>query len=71
LEKLNEEGHLLTIEPHWNEAEREQLSELFYEALKTEDPTTLIEEIHAIISEIPKAITTKKFSPSSTLCMAA
>lgn len=71
LEKLNEEGHFLMIEPHWNDEERQQLSELFYEALKTEDPTTLIEEIHAIISEIPKAITTKEFSPSSTLCMAA
>jgi predicted transcriptional regulator len=56
----------------WNEEEREQLSDLFYEALKTQDPTILIQSIPTLksIMDVP-ALMVKNYSPSSTLCMAA
>jgi RNA polymerase sigma factor (sigma-70 family) len=56
----------------WNEEERELLFGLFYEALKNQDPTSLIQLIPTLKSvfEIPK-LTIKAQIPSSTLCMAA
>ncbi|MFC4799062.1 sigma factor-like helix-turn-helix DNA-binding protein [Neobacillus sp. GCM10023253] len=71
LGKLKDEDQTPTAETYWNIDEREQLAELFYEALKSEDPTLLIERLSSFISEIPKAKFIQTFSPSSTLCMAA
>jgi RNA polymerase sigma-70 factor (ECF subfamily) len=66
------EKEALSVASFWDEEEREQLSELFYEALKNQDPTVLIESIPSIKSviEVPKLVS-KTYSPSSTLCMAA
>jgi RNA polymerase sigma factor (sigma-70 family) len=64
LEKDNE------ADSFWNDEEREQLANLFYETLKTQDPTILIQSISTIIN-VPK-LKVKSHSPSSsTLCMAA
>lgn len=71
LGKLKDEDQSLTAETYWNIDEREQLAELFYEALKSEDPTLLIKRLSSFMSEIPKAKFIQTFSPSSTLCMAA
>lgn len=78
LEKANEERQFHSLDLFWNEEEREHLSDLFYEALKNQDPTILIQSIRLRLthSEAPKLgsgkIRTKPtFSPSSTLCMAA
>ncbi|WML26932.1 sigma-70 family RNA polymerase sigma factor [Neobacillus sp. OS1-33] len=77
LEKINEEQQFLSAETFWEENEREQLSDLFYEALKNQDPTILIESIPLRInSEVSMLVTGKirsksDYSPSSTLCMAA
>ena len=77
LEKINEEQQFLSAESFWDENEREQLSDLFYEALKNQDPTILIESIPLRInSEVSMLVTGKirsksDYSPSSTLCMAA
>jgi RNA polymerase sigma factor (sigma-70 family) len=77
LEKINEEQQFLSAETFWDENEREQLSDLFYEALKNQDPTILIESIPLRInSEVSMLVTGKirsksDYSPSSTLCMAA
>ncbi|NHC41936.1 sigma-70 family RNA polymerase sigma factor [Bacillus sp. MM2020_1] len=77
LEKINEEQQFLSAESFWGENEREQLSDLFYEALKNQDPTILIESIPVRInSEVSMLVTGKirsksDYSPSSTLCMAA
>ncbi|MFD0825697.1 sigma-70 family RNA polymerase sigma factor [Neobacillus sp. M.A.Huq-85] len=73
LEKAKEEG---TAEKYWNEEEREVLSELFYEALKLQDPTVLIETVPQIKSVVdsPKLVSLplkQTHSPLSTLCMAA
>ncbi|WP_026567061.1 sigma-70 family RNA polymerase sigma factor [Bacillus sp. UNC41MFS5] len=78
LEKANEEGSLHSVEWFWNEEERKLLSDLFYEALKNQDPTILIQSIRSrsTNSEAPKLVSDKirtkpTFTPSSTLCMAA
>lgn len=78
LEKVNDEGLLHPVEWFWNEEEREQLSDLFYEALKNQDPTILIQSIRSrsTNNEAPKLVSGKlrtkpTFTPSSTLCMAA
>jgi RNA polymerase sigma-70 factor (ECF subfamily) len=63
LEKDNE------ADSFWNEEEREQLADLFYETLKTQDPTRLIQSIPTIMN-VPK-LKVNSYSPSSTLCMAA
>lgn len=66
-----------SVDYFWNEEEKEQCSELFYEALKNQDPTIVIEAVPAILSEVPNAIFGRKHhsaqtvSPSSTLCLAA
>ncbi|MEO2075577.1 MAG: sigma-70 family RNA polymerase sigma factor [Bacillus sp. (in: firmicutes)] len=80
LEKENEEGQSICLESFWDEEEQEQLSGLFYEVLKADDPAVLIEAIPSLksISGPEPALmfrstqkATPKFSPSSTLCMAA
>lgn len=77
LEKGNEEKQLHSVDLFWNDEEREKLSDLFYEVLKNQDPTILIESIPLrTYSEVPKLMTGKirtkqNYSPSSTLCMAA
>ncbi|MDR7000731.1 sigma-70 family RNA polymerase sigma factor [Neobacillus niacini] len=73
LEKTKKEG---TVDKYWDEEEREQLSELFYEALKLQDPTVLIETVPQIKSVVdsPKLISLpskQTHSPLSTLYMAA
>lgn len=78
LEKANEERQFHSVDLFWNEEEREWLSDLFYVALKNQDPTILIQSIRSrlITSEAPKLVsdnicTKPTFTPSSTLCMAA
>lgn len=78
LEKANEEKQFLSVELYWDNDELEQLSDLFYEALKNQDPSILIQSIRSrpTISDVPKLISGKLrskpiYSPSSTLCMAA
>ncbi|MDQ6597285.1 sigma-70 family RNA polymerase sigma factor [Bacillus salipaludis] len=73
LEKAKEEG---SAEKYWDEEEREVLSELFYEALKLQDPTVLIEMVPQIKSVVdsPKLVTLplkQTHFPISALCMAA
>jgi len=67
LEKTND---TVSFEAFWDEKEREQFGELFYEALKTQDPSILIQTISSSKIETPKLMM-KTHSPSSTLCMAA
>jgi RNA polymerase sigma factor (sigma-70 family) len=58
-----------SLDSFWEEEERERLSDLFYEALKSQDPTVLIVSIPTIhsLQTVPKG-----FAPSSsTLYMAA
>lgn len=78
LEKANQDSPIRSVEWFWNEEEQEQLSDLFYDALKKQDPSILI---HSLTSrtrtcDVPKLSLSKlrskpNFSPSSTLCMAA
>lgn len=74
----NETWQSASIESYWIEEDRELLSELFNEALKTQDPTVLIKAVPSIksIIEVPmpgsrnvRPIPTH--TASSTLCMAA
>ncbi|WP_144549759.1 sigma-70 family RNA polymerase sigma factor [Bacillus sp. X1(2014)] len=78
MEKANEERQFHSVDLFWNEEEKEHLSDLFYEALKNQDPTILIQSIRSrsTNSEAPKLVlgkirTKPTFTPSSTLCMAA
>ncbi|PLS07135.1 sigma-70 family RNA polymerase sigma factor [Neobacillus cucumis] len=77
LEKTTEEEEAFSVESFWNEEEKEQMTDIFYEALKEEDPSVLIEAIPSITanSNVPnfssKLLETRYPSPSSTLCMAA
>jgi RNA polymerase sigma factor (sigma-70 family) len=77
LDKAIDEGQVQSVDLFWEEEEREQLSDLFYEALKNEDPTILIQSLPIRTSnEVPKLVTGKlrskpNYTPSSTLCMAA
>ncbi|MGG3564842.1 sigma-70 family RNA polymerase sigma factor [Neobacillus rhizosphaerae] len=80
LEKAKEEDQLFGLESFWDREERKQLADLFYEALKDQDPTILIDAIPSLKcistgSTIFVSSTFQKtrpnFSPSSTLCMAA
>lgn len=59
-----------SVDSFWEEEERERLSDIFYEALKNQDPAILIHSIPSIPS-INGAPKTQTYSPSSTLCMAA
>ncbi|WHY79808.1 sigma-70 family RNA polymerase sigma factor [Neobacillus sp. WH10] len=75
--RLEKEDQSFSAESFWDVEEREQLSDIFYDALKNQDPTDLIEFIPTIISmnEVTKIHSKlqpiKTFSPTSTLCMAA
>ncbi|MBT2696207.1 sigma-70 family RNA polymerase sigma factor [Bacillus sp. ISL-40] len=78
LEKANEEKQFDSVDSYWDEEERELLSEIFYEALKNQDPAILIQFISSRTrkSNVPKLVTGKfsskpNYTPSSTLCMAA
>lgn len=78
LEKAKEEKPFDSVDSYWDEEEREQLSEIFYEALKNQDPAILIQSITSRTrkSDVPKLVTGKFpsksiYTPSSTLCMAA
>ncbi|NRD79464.1 sigma-70 family RNA polymerase sigma factor [Bacillus sp. BRMEA1] len=69
-----EERQTSSVETFWNEEEREQLEQLFYSALKNQDPSILIKSISTIISlrKVPNVIIENSGrTPSSTLCMAA
>ncbi|MCM3764736.1 sigma-70 family RNA polymerase sigma factor [Neobacillus niacini] len=68
-----QEDDSFSVDSFWTDEERDRYSELFYEALKNQDPTILIKTFPAVM---PKDISENKqkvqmFSPSSTLCMAA
>jgi len=68
--RLEKTNGAVSFEAFWDEKEREQFGELFYEALKTQDPSILIQTISSSKIETPKLMM-KTHSPSSTLCMAA
>jgi RNA polymerase sigma factor (sigma-70 family) len=72
LEKQEDDS--FSVDSFWTDEEREHYSELFYESLKNQDPTILINSFPAVV--MPKVIAGKQhkvqmFSPYSTLCMAA
>lgn len=76
--RLEKDDHSYSAESFWDQEERAQLSDIFYEALKNQDPTVLIQSIPSLtsISEVPKLVSRnlqpiQTYSPSSTLCMAA
>ncbi|MFJ5716354.1 sigma-70 family RNA polymerase sigma factor [Neobacillus sp. NPDC093127] len=76
--RLEKDDHSYLAESFWDQEERAQLSDIFYEALKNQDPTVLIRSIPSLtsISEVPKLVSRnlqpiQTYSPSSTLCMAA
>lgn len=75
LEKTNKEEQSLFVEHFWNEEDREQLENLFHEALEVQDPAVLIQAIPSLdcIVDSPKMFfqSCRTQSPSSTLCMAA
>lgn len=78
LEKLREDEKSFSIESFWDEEERELLADLFYRALKVQDPSILIQSIPLIksVADTPKMVTREirtfnRYTPSSTLCMAA
>jgi RNA polymerase sigma-70 factor (ECF subfamily) len=78
LEKTNKDEQTLSIEYFWNEEERKKLDELFQMALEVQDPAILIEALPSLdsLTESPKMVfcnfqSSRKQSPSSTLCMAA
>ena len=58
----------ISVETFWDDHERERLGELFFEALKNQDPSILIVSLPTISSI---QVVPKMFTPSSTLCMAA
>jgi RNA polymerase sigma factor (sigma-70 family) len=78
LEKAKDEKPFDSVGSYWDEEERKQLSEIFYETLKNQDPAILIHSISSQTrkSNVPKLDTGKirskpNYTPSSTLCMAA
>ncbi|MED4207485.1 sigma-70 family RNA polymerase sigma factor [Neobacillus mesonae] len=76
LEKTKDEEQSFSLESFWEEEEREQLSELFYESLKQQDPGVLIKMIPSIrsVADVPQLALKRRVqthSPSSTLLMAA
>ncbi|MGZ4160678.1 MAG: sigma-70 family RNA polymerase sigma factor [Bacteroidia bacterium] len=78
LEKNNREEKTVSVEYFRDDEEREQLTALFYDVLKDQDPTVLIDCIPSLKSVAvgPKLVignlpSIKTHSPSSTLCMAA
>lgn len=76
LEKANEEEEPFSVDSFWDDKEKEELKGIFYEALKEQDPSVLIEAIPSItaksnITAFYSKASYKNQSPSSTLCMAA
>lgn len=78
LEKINEDEKTFPMELFWDEEERELLADLFYQALKIQDPSILIKSIPSLksVAENPQMVTREihsfnRYTPSSTLCMAA
>ncbi|MCJ7842411.1 sigma-70 family RNA polymerase sigma factor [Lederbergia sp. NSJ-179] len=81
LEKRHEEKKSFSNELYWDDEEREQLYELFHQAVKSQDPTVLIHAIPTIRiltkeTGVPYMVLQEKYaysnySPSSTLSMAA
>jgi RNA polymerase sigma-70 factor (ECF subfamily) len=76
LEKTTEEEEPSSVNSYWDEKEKEELTEIFYEALKEQDPSVLIEAIPSItainnVTSFYSKSSYKNQSPSSTLCMAA
>jgi RNA polymerase sigma factor (sigma-70 family) len=78
LEKEKEEKQWNSVDSYWDEEERQQLSEIFYEALKNQDPAILIHSISSQSrkSNVPKLVSGKlrtkpNYTSSSTLYMAA
>lgn len=78
LEKVREDEKSFSIELFWDEEERELLADLFYQALKIQDPSILIQSIPLLtsVADNPQMVTREirsfnRYTPSSTLCMAA
>ncbi|MEH7094356.1 sigma-70 family RNA polymerase sigma factor [Neobacillus vireti] len=76
LSKTTEEEEPSSVDSYWVEKEKEELTEIFYEALKEQDPSVLIEAIPSItairnVTSFYSKSSYKNQSPSSTLCMAA
>lgn len=78
LEKIKEDEKTFSIELFWDEEERELLADLFYQALKIQDPSILIQSIPLLnnVADIPQMAkrdvrSFKRHTPSSTLYMAA
>jgi RNA polymerase sigma factor (sigma-70 family) len=78
LEKISEDEKTLPMELYWDEEERELVADLFYQALKIQDPSILIQSIPLIksVADTPQMVTREirtfnRYTPSSTLCMAA
>jgi RNA polymerase sigma factor (sigma-70 family) len=78
LGKAKEEKQVDSVDSYWDEEEWEQLSDIFYEALKNQDPAILIQYISSRTrkSNIPQLVSGSvrykpTYTPSSTLCMAA
>jgi len=76
--RLQKDDQSFSAELFWDEEEKEQLLDIFYEALKNQDPTVLIRSIPSItsINDVPKLIsrnlqTIQSSTPSGALCMAA
>jgi RNA polymerase sigma factor (sigma-70 family) len=81
LEKEKHNDQLFSIESFWNEEERVQLSDLFYESLRQQDPSILIQSIpsiNSVVADVPQMVSvniqpiqSRTNTPSGTLCMAA
>ncbi|MBT2658122.1 RNA polymerase subunit sigma [Bacillus sp. ISL-18] len=76
LAKAIEEDEPFSVDLFWSEKEKEALTGIFYEALKEQDPSVLIEAIPSItaistVTSFYSMSSSKNQSPSSTLCMAA
>ncbi|WP_251550826.1 sigma factor-like helix-turn-helix DNA-binding protein [Neobacillus muris] len=76
--KSNDEDDSFAVETFWVPEEQGILSELFNESLENQDPAVLIAHLPSLscVTDNPCMITNKhsqvqRFSPSSTLCMAA
>ncbi|WP_342430775.1 sigma factor-like helix-turn-helix DNA-binding protein [Neobacillus sp. FSL H8-0543] len=78
LEKEKHNDQLTSVEIFWDEEERVQLEELFYESFKKQDPSILIQSIPSIksVADVPQLIggniqPLQFYTPTGTLCMAA
>lgn len=76
--RIENEREPFSLDPFWEEEERELLWNLFHDSLVNQDPTVLIEAIPSIsrLVDAPttvsrKTIPFKASAPLSTLCMAA